>query len=66
MTDAEKSAIVIGAGIVGVSSAVHLQRHGFRVTGALFFEAATGPRSSCNAPAGARRTTYRKRPPRPI
>ena len=32
MTQARQSAIVIGAGIVGVSSAVHLQRHGFQVT----------------------------------
>jgi D-amino-acid dehydrogenase len=32
MTETGQSAIVIGAGIVGVSSAVHLQRQGFQVT----------------------------------
>jgi D-amino-acid dehydrogenase len=32
MTKARQSAIVIGAGIVGVSSALHLQRQGFQVT----------------------------------
>jgi D-amino-acid dehydrogenase len=32
MTEARRSAIVIGAGIVGVSSALHLQRQGFQVT----------------------------------
>ncbi len=32
MTETGRSAIVIGAGIVGVSSALHLQRHGFQVT----------------------------------